>query len=122
MSAPTSRAIPRAIASGAVLSAPLFMTPWASRVPVGSRTVWIRAGTSSRNSIQFRSFISRVVGCAIAPHAHTISTIASRMRALYATPGSVGFLEALVPVGGEVSHRRLGLHALEMLEDAGPIA
>src|SRR5215203_4653396 len=54
------RAIVRAIAVGAVLSAPLFTTPCGSSVPVGSRTVVILDGTVSLNSIQLIRSISRV--------------------------------------------------------------
>jgi hypothetical protein len=38
------------------------MTPWGSIDPNGTRTVAIRAGTSSPNSCQQRRAISRVVG------------------------------------------------------------
>ena len=48
------------MAMGAVLSAPLLMTPCGSIVPTVTSTVSMRAGTSFLNSIQFRSFISRV--------------------------------------------------------------
>src|SRR5438105_13739867 len=50
----------RAIAMGAVLSAPLFLTPCGSSVPVGRSTVVMRDGTTSRNSIQLMRSISRV--------------------------------------------------------------
>jgi hypothetical protein len=56
----TEGAILRAIAIGAVLSAPLFATPCGSSVPVGSSTVWTFAGTVSRNSIQLIRSISRL--------------------------------------------------------------
>src|SRR5688500_12686543 len=54
------RAIVRAIAVGAVLSAPLFITPCGSSVPVGSSTVLTLDGTVSLNSIQLMRSISRV--------------------------------------------------------------
>src|ERR1043166_4342632 len=54
------RAMVFAIANGAVLSAPLLMTPCGSRVPVGRRTVVIFDGTTSLNSIQLIRSISRV--------------------------------------------------------------
>src|ERR1043165_9298828 len=57
----TSRAILRAIATGAVMSAPLLTTPCGSSVPVGNITVLIFDGTTSLNSIQLMSLISRVV-------------------------------------------------------------
>src|SRR5215216_5169134 len=57
----TSRAIFLAIATGAVMSAPLLITPCGSSVPVGSITVLIFEGTASLNSIQLMSLISRVV-------------------------------------------------------------
>ena len=57
----TSRAIFRAIPRGAVRSAPLLMTPCGSSVPVGRITVLIFDGTTSLNSIQLMSAISRVV-------------------------------------------------------------
>src|SRR5262245_11604143 len=57
----TSRAIFRAKATGAVMSAPLLITPCGSRVPVGSITVLIFDGTYSLNSIQLISVISRVL-------------------------------------------------------------
>src|ERR1051325_7817478 len=56
----TSLAILRAIATGAVMSAPLLITPCGSIVPVGRITVLIFAGTTSLNSIQLMSLISRV--------------------------------------------------------------
>jgi hypothetical protein len=49
-----------AIAVGAVLSAPLLMTPCGSSVPVESSTVFIFDGTTSLNSIQLIRSISRV--------------------------------------------------------------
>ena len=49
----------RAIPSGAVMSAPLLATPCGSSVPVGSSTVRIFDGTSSRNSIQLMRAMSR---------------------------------------------------------------
>src|SRR5262245_62294243 len=57
----TSRAILRAMAIGAVMSAPLLTTPCGSSVPVGRMTVLILEGTTSLNSIQLMSLISRVV-------------------------------------------------------------
>src|SRR5882672_7831707 len=57
----TSRAILRARATGAVMSAPLLITPCGSSVPVGRMTVLIFEGTTSLNSIQLMSLISRVV-------------------------------------------------------------
>src|SRR5215210_1930997 len=48
------------MAIGAVMSAPLLTTPCGSSVPVGSRTVVIFEGTTSRNSIQLIRSISRV--------------------------------------------------------------
>src|SRR5256714_12167766 len=56
----TRGAIWRAIATGAVMSAPLLMTPCGSKVPVGSKTVVIFDGTTSLNSIQLMRSISRV--------------------------------------------------------------
>src|SRR5262245_46486247 len=56
----TSLAIFRAIVRGAVISAPLLITPCGSRVPVGRITVLILAGTTSLNSIQLISLISLV--------------------------------------------------------------
>jgi hypothetical protein len=50
------------MASGDRLSVPLGMTPCGSREPNGTRTVLIRAGTSSPNSCQQSRAISRVVG------------------------------------------------------------
>jgi hypothetical protein len=61
ISALTSRAILRAIATGAVMSAPLLITPCGSSVPVGKITVLILEGTASLNSIQFMSLMSRVL-------------------------------------------------------------
>src|SRR5690349_9565513 len=57
----TSRAILPAIATGAVMSAPLLMTPCGSIVPVGRITVLIFEGTTSLNSIQLMLLISRVL-------------------------------------------------------------
>ena len=48
----------------ACVFAALCYAEFASMVPVASRTVWILAGTSSRNSIQLMSVISRVEGWA----------------------------------------------------------
>ena len=56
----TRRAIVFAIANGAVLSAPLLITPCGSSVPVDSSTVFIFDGTTSLNSIQLILSISRV--------------------------------------------------------------
>src|SRR5262245_42771570 len=56
----TSRAILRAMVTGAVMSAPLLITPCGSSVPVGRITVLIFAGTTSLNSIQLMSLMSRV--------------------------------------------------------------
>src|SRR5712692_11498605 len=61
ISALTSAAMARAMATGAVLSAPLLATPCGSRVPTVSRTVEICAGTTWRNSIQFSSSIRRLL-------------------------------------------------------------
>src|SRR5579863_5069626 len=68
MSALTSPAMLLAMATGAVLSAPLLMTPCGSSVPTVTMTVSIDFGTSCLNSIQLRSSISRVDGgfCATA--------------------------------------------------------
>ncbi len=52
----------RAIASGAMMSAPFAVTPCGSRVPSGTRTVSICSGTISRNSIQLMRSSSRVDG------------------------------------------------------------
>src|SRR5438270_787367 len=56
----TRGAIALAIATGAVMSAPLLMTPCGSSVPVGKRTVCTFDGTASLNSIQLMRSISRV--------------------------------------------------------------
>src|SRR5439155_19531480 len=58
----TRGAISRAIATGTRMSVPLGATPCGSSVPSGSRTVWIFAGTHSRNSIQLIRSISQVLG------------------------------------------------------------
>ena len=52
--APTRGAMVRAIAVGAVLSAPLLTTPCGSNVPVGKITVRIFDGTNSLNSMSCR--------------------------------------------------------------------
>src|SRR5690349_837472 len=52
----------RAIATGAMMSVPLAVAPWASSVPSGRSTVRIFSGTHSRNSIQLIRSISRVMG------------------------------------------------------------
>jgi hypothetical protein len=44
------------------MSVPLGATPCGSSVPRGSKTVWIFAGTHSRNSIQVMRSMSRVLG------------------------------------------------------------
>src|SRR6185312_5028290 len=86
ISALTSSAMACAMATGAVLSAPSLMTPCASKVPTVTITVSMRAGTSFLNSIQFRSFMSRVGGfCAIAVAGpanvpNTIASVRVRMR------------------------------------------
>ena len=60
-------AMARAIATGAMMSAPLAVTPCGSSVPSGTSTVSTRFGTTSRNSIQLMRSSSRVVGaCAAA--------------------------------------------------------
>src|SRR5919197_5589300 len=56
----TGGAMARAIARGAVMSAPLLMTPCGSSVPVGKSTVCTFDGTASLNSIQLMRSISRV--------------------------------------------------------------
>ncbi len=56
----TSRAILRASATGAVMSAPLLMTPCGSIVPVGRMTVFDLRRDESRKSIQLMSLMSRV--------------------------------------------------------------
>src|SRR5947209_11166893 len=56
----TRGAIALAIATGAVMSAPLLMTPCGSSVPVGKRTVCTFDGTASLNSIQLMRSSSRV--------------------------------------------------------------
>ena len=67
MSALVRAAMARAIATGAMMSAPLAVTPCGSSVPSGTSTVSIRLGTTSRNSIQLMRSSSRVVGaCAAA--------------------------------------------------------
>src|ERR1700685_3417981 len=63
MSALTAAAIEGAGPTGTVLSAPLLMKPWASSVPIVRMTVLILAGTSWRNSCQFRSSMEREDGC-----------------------------------------------------------
>src|ERR1700683_1276167 len=63
MSALTPAAIEGAVPRGRVLSAPLLMKPWASSVPIVRITVLILAGTSWRNSCQFRSSMEREGGC-----------------------------------------------------------
>src|SRR5215207_728087 len=60
----TRGAILRAIATGAVMSAPLLTTPWGSSVPVGRSTVCTFDGTVSLNSIQLMRSISRSRTCA----------------------------------------------------------
>ena len=60
MSALTSSASACARAMGAVLSAPLLMTPCGSIVPTVTSTMSTRAGTMLLNCIQLRSFMSRV--------------------------------------------------------------
>src|SRR5678816_4803750 len=58
----TPGAICFAIATGAVMSAPLLITPCGSSVPVGRITVLTFDGTSSLSSIQLMSERSRVEG------------------------------------------------------------
>src|SRR6185503_11636679 len=110
----TSRAIFRAIAMGAVMSAPLLTTPCGSSVPVGKITVLIFDGTTSLNSIQLISLMSRVVTasdvCADAVpatrqrvrHASALRIIAgSSLEFEYLTPGdSLSRNEALSSSGG----------------------
>ena len=68
----------RAIASGAVMSAPLFATPCGSSVPVGNSTVRIFDGTSSRNSIQLIRAMSR--SCARAVRVKRRRSAAASLR------------------------------------------
>ena len=60
---------------------PLGMTPWGSSEPNGTRTVAIRAGTSSPNSCQQSRAISRVVGAFVWAAAGT-KTAAARAAAV----------------------------------------
>src|SRR6266513_3028081 len=76
----TSRAILRARATGAVISAPLLITPCGSSVPVGRMTVLIFEGTTSLNSIQLMSLISRVVTASGVWAAAKSPTAATRQR------------------------------------------
>src|SRR5262245_58257679 len=66
-------AIFRAIASGAMLSAPFAVTPCGSSVPVGNMTVFTLTGTTSLNSIQLIRFNSQVEGLSLDACAKTAS-------------------------------------------------
>ena len=89
MSALVRGAMARAIATGAMMSAPLAVTPCGSSVPSGTSTVSIRFGTTSRNSIQLMRSSSRVVGACAAAALATIThdSVTQVRRSLMVAPG-----------------------------------